>query len=170
MKLMDRLRDNVTELAFINFDSGEVDEPEQNYSIPFPAVLISVETVNWTDQANGIQRGDTIILARCCFDVIEDMNNTTPEQIATAAKTKLLLINKIHSFLQGYGGETFTKLSRVQSETEKRADGLFVYNMRYRVNYVDTSAQQDWTLVKIEGFDVQKKPFPIPDPVPPVVP
>ncbi len=154
--LLARLDANVPELAWIDYDQGQIDFPGTSYPIDFPAVLIDFEEIPWEDVGQMVQGGVLTIAFRIAFEIWEDSNNHTPEDSRNAGLLKLQLINKIHQYLQGHSAGHYNALSRTRQFTEKRDDGLKVITMQYQTYIRDQHAMTTYTEQLVENLDVNK--------------
>ena len=155
--VLTQLSSNVPELVWIDEETGQLEFEEENYPVTFPACLIDIQQIDWETRGKQNQEGDAIIVFRIAFDIYEDTHKDSPDM--DIALNRLKLLNKIHSFLQGFGGNilpdpnnagkyldiNFKRLDRRRTITEKRHDGLRVYSVEYKTNFLDTYAQPVFT-------------------------
>lgn len=145
-----RLKTEVTSLKWIDLDTGQLDNPENNYPFPFPCVFIDFERVDWQDAGERMQDGlvmMTVRIASRIFDQTHSKTQDTLHDTFTKAMTALQILTTVHAKLQGYSdGTYFNRLSRVSTETEKRNDGLKVFQMRYTFSARDKSAMKTYEL------------------------
>jgi hypothetical protein len=150
--LLTRLKDNIPELIWIDEETGQLETPEESYPVQFPCALINIREIDWDSLGKNTQTGDVIIEFRIGFYILEDTHKDAPDM--DTALTRLKLLNKIHKYLHCFGGfilpvpghantfydSHFKKLIRIRTTSEKRQDGLRVYNMEYKSNMKDINA------------------------------
>ncbi len=138
-KILDRLSE-IPDLAWIDIDSGQLDWPGENYPLLFPCALIDFPSVEWQDAGNRLQHGNVSVQVKIALNVYQDANNKTPEYIRNRALEYLKLINTVFAKLQGFDGDHFNRLTRIQTTTEKREDGLKVFTLLFLTNIRDANA------------------------------
>lgn len=145
----------IPELQWVDYDTGQIDAFADNYPVPFPAVLVDFENVDWQDVGNKLQGGEVTINIRYAFSAIEDWNNHTPEASRANGLARLRLKNTINAKLHGWGGGHYNRLTRFNERTERRDDGLKVINMKYRTYITDGSATSE-TTHQIDNLKITK--------------
>jgi len=146
--ISERLKANVPELNWIDWDWGQLEVLEQEYPIQFPCALIDIQSIDWSNAGNNLLTGNTNINIRVAFDIYEDthvaVGVTAPQREYAFERMKLL--NKITSWLQGFGGNIlsngsggyrdnhFNRLNAGRYGSEKREDGLKVITMQFACN------------------------------------
>lgn len=145
--LVDRLNEIIGgELAWLDWDWGQLELPTENYPLQFDAVLISFPDVQWQDGGKKVQYGDQIIQVRTAIDVYSDLH--TADEVKAPDRNyaieKMKLASRVFAVLQGFSGEFFTPLKRISGGEEKRDDGLKVFVDLYITNITDTSAAKKW--------------------------
>src|SRR5574343_327350 len=112
--LEEHLKANIPELNWIDWDWGQLETLEEEYPIQFPCALIDIQNISWVNTSNNLMVGDVTINIRIAFDVYEDthvaVGITAPDR--AYALTRLKLLNKIHKYLQGYGGNILSQIGR----------------------------------------------------------
>ena len=144
--IVTRLQNEVPELLWIDMECGQLEFPEENYPVQFPALLIDISETQWSSVGNGVQVGDVTVQIRVAFDIYEDTHADAPD-IETALQ-RLQLMNKIHSKLHNFEGKIlpdgsdthFNKMERIRTSSERRDDGLKVFTMLYTLNMRDQHA------------------------------
>jgi len=147
------LTTNVPELKWIDLDQGQLEIPEEQYPVQFPACLIEFPNVpSWQSLSHGLQIGDATITFRIAFDIYNDTHKDAPD--IDAALSKLQLINKIHKHLHYFEGDHFNKLERIASFQEKRQDALTVIIMQYNTNIRDAHAVPQYENTTIDDLQL----------------
>lgn len=146
--IRDQVKQELTGVKWIDLDSGQLDNPEQNYPFPFPAVFIDFPNIDWQDAGERMQDGDVQVNCRIAFRIYNQTHGNTQDNAYdtfTKAMDALAMVTTIHSKLQGFSdGLTFNRLSRISTTTEKREDGLKVFNMVYTCSARDKSAMKKY--------------------------
>jgi hypothetical protein len=133
--IMELLKEEVTELKWITLDEGQLEMGENDYPLLFPAVLLDFRCDEWTDTSRRLYVGDVIVDVRIVFDIVEDMNNYTPDDVIERAIEHLELQEKIQAALDGHAGDHYNSLSLIAGPLpEKRSDGLRVLLWQYVTN------------------------------------
>lgn len=149
--ILEKIKDDVTAVKWIDLDSGQLDNPERNYPFAFPAVFIDFPEITWSDLGERRQDGDVQINVRVAMRIINQTHGNTQDtayDTFTQAMNALKLLNTIHSKLHGFSdGTNFGRLIRLATSTERRDDGLKVFNMIYSCRVMDLSAQKTYTTV-----------------------
>lgn len=153
LSLLRRLEAEVSELKWIDEESGQLELPEESYPVQFPCILIDIQNIKWETQGKRQQYGDCLLRFRIAFDIYEDTHKNAPD--LQTALNRLKLVNKIHTALEHFGGfiladpdnvgqyfdKHFKRLVRVNTATEQRQDALKVYAMDYMTSIFDVYAQ-----------------------------
>lgn len=150
-EICDQLKAQVTALKWIDLEAGQLDEPTKNFVPAYPAAFIDFENIDWDDAGEKMQDGLFSIAVRVAFRIYEQTHGNDPGNPSFDARanamTKLQLINTIHAALQGFSdGATFNAMSRYNTTTERRDDGLKVITMKYRCEGRDKSAMKTYTM------------------------
>jgi hypothetical protein len=142
--IQDQLAQEVPELLFIDLDTQQVERQDNSYELQFPCVLI-----NFNAQWSGadVQRGEVSIDFRVYFQITADTHHESPNK--SDAFTELELMNKIHSKLQGFKGDSFTKLIRLSTDREPRGDMYTCFIANYKTTYTDISAKKQYNYIQV---------------------
>jgi len=166
--ICNRLADQVPELRWIDWEQGQLELPAENLPLQWPAVLVDIQDIQWSNVGNNMQTGDVQIQLRIIFDIFEDLYTVDGEPNPTRdiACDRLKLVNNVYAALQGFSGmiiavpdsdpvtyqdNHFNKLNRIRSFTEKRNDGFKVIVMNFTTNMRDQNAMpvEAETLIQI---------------------
>lgn len=134
--LCDRLETEVPELAWIDWDSGELDLAGERPQVAFPACLIDVEYPRCDDQHSREQLVTANLILRVAFQPQGATNNHSP--VRAQALNAFDVLAKLHTALQGWhNAGQFSPLSRAAARRERRRDGLKVYQLRYQTTFIE---------------------------------
>jgi hypothetical protein len=150
LALSNRLKE-MNELAWIDWDWGQLEVAGQVEPVQFDAALISFPDVEWFQETRGAQNGNVVVQVRIGIDVYEDLKiadgATAPNVARNYAIQKLDLPKRVFKNLHGYSTEWFTPLQRIRSGEERRDDGLKVFVETYLTNVVDNAAAREYEQV-----------------------
>jgi len=127
--IQDKLIADVTELQFIDFDLGQL-EQEPLPPVDYPACLISFGESPFVDLSQLSQQSTMIINIRLAFRVFERTHNIAQSQYRDIGLAHLDIIEKVKWALHGMSGTDFDSLSHRGFATEPRAD-LRVYSLTF---------------------------------------
>lgn len=136
--LCDLLENQVPELRWIDADEGQLNASNQRPPVAFPCVLIDMtypqtEAMNATAEKIRVQ-----FSLRIAFEGYGQTSSVAPEEVRERALERLDILEKIHRTLQWWSYERqINPLRRQRVITERRQDGLKVYNMIYESAFVD---------------------------------
>lgn len=164
--ICNRLANQVPELRWIDWEQGQLEIPAEKLPLFFPAVLIDIQDIQWSNVGDQMQVGDVTIQVRLCFDIYEDLYTVDGEPNPTreTALERLKLVNKVYKALQGFEGgiiqdltehgpmhtipppppvfldNHFNKLNRIRTNSERRDDGYKVITTTFACNMRDQNA------------------------------
>lgn len=142
--IQQRLMAQVPELKMIDLDSGQIDDPENNYPLLSPSVFMRITVPQWESIGEGLQEGKAEINLRVVTQVWESTGSIAPENVRQKGLQHLGLPNKIQAALQGFIGENFNALERISTVQDDRMDGLLVFNITYNTLLRDTSGMKQY--------------------------
>jgi hypothetical protein len=126
-----RLKDQVTDLRWIDLDTGQLEHYEGRPAVAFPCALLDIEYPQCEDLDTTSQHVNVSITIRLAFEPMGETNSAAPSPTRTRALSILDTVEALHDALQGWGTTEFSELSRASVRTEKRDDPLKVYNLIY---------------------------------------
>lgn len=164
-QIANRLRVKFPELRTIDYDKGQLADPEKAYPLDFPAVLISLEDIAWKDEGKQIQRGTSTIAITVALLPTEVFRQDSPTLNNFVANANI--INEVFTVLKSYrGGETiviqeafsdpdtndvtpevtiigasFSPLTRTRTQRMKRYDTIQAFTHLFTTSFTDNSAQ-----------------------------
>ena len=155
-----KIKADLPGVKWVDLDSGQLDNPEQNYVFPFPAIFIDFPNIDWQDAGERMQDGDVQVTLRVAFRIFDETHgNTTDTQYDTFthAMDALKLMTSIHAKLQGFSdGESFNRLSRITTNTQRREDGLKVFEMIYVCQARDKSAMKEYNVIQAPTVTIRE--------------
>jgi hypothetical protein len=157
-KVQDRLKAKVSELRFIDFDLGQLENYADGYKPPvaWPCALIDCDGFTYSDTSANLQEGEGFLQIRLGIQQWSATNNLVGETIREAGLQFWNLEQKVHEALHGWKAEGFTNLLRRTAQLEKRNDNIRVLVIRYHVSISDQTTRKATTiratpLPRIEG-------------------
>lgn len=136
--LCDLLENQVPELRWIDADEGQLNASNQRPPVAFPCVLIDMtypqtEAMNATAEKIRVQ-----FSLRVAFEGYGQTSSAAPKSVRERALERLDILEKIHRTLQWWNCDRqINPLRRQRVTTERRQDGLKVYNMTYESAFID---------------------------------
>lgn len=144
--IADKLNADLTELAWIDWDWGQLEVPTENYPVQFDAVLISFPDIQWQQGSGNVEYGNTVVQVRIAVDVYDSLHTADGEPSPAVgrnyAKEKMKLEDRVYKCLKNFQGSFFSGLQRVSSGEERRDDGIKVFVQTYMTNMVDGDARK----------------------------
>lgn len=140
-KTLERLQQQVPELAWIDLELGQMDNlsGEKPPPVNFPCALIEIaypqtEDVNRCDQLCTVR-----MEIRVAFDGWTDQtDSTTPTDRLEQSLAKLDTVGRVYRAIQGWADDNFNPWSRTAQTPEKRYDGYKVFRIEF-----STTLQED---------------------------
>lgn len=158
-QIANRLRSKVAALRTIDYDQGQLANPEHAAPMDFPACLISVEKAKWSGIRQNKQRGALILAVTVAIrPTIMHTGQTSPELYLYPAMMQP--VTDVFTALSGYkGGEKitginneeevveiegtpFTGLTRTDTQRMKRYDEIQAYTHLFSFELTDSSAEK----------------------------
>lgn len=131
LKIQEQLT-SVPGLKYIDKDWGQLSyEP---LPVKYPAALIDVDSVDYTQLAKGWQKATANILITVVNVNLVRSSAMAPNKNDSYAT--LELIEDIHQALQLFGGTTFQPLERIKLRKVFSDKGAEIYTMVYRTAFV----------------------------------
>lgn len=131
--LINYLGENMPELSLIDEDYGQLEminrEDRSTYPVTYPAVLIEVPNVTWSNIAGLSQKGDAEIRVRLIIDCYDDTHygSTTTDLI----EGRSALREKLYRLLQGHRIDGLDQMIRQSSRFYTWDHGIKVYEDSY---------------------------------------
>lgn len=148
----------INTINYIDKDWGQLQYEQP--PVQWPAVLLDVEQVNYTQMGRGAQRADADITV-----TVANINLQRSSAAVAAAKranayATIDLLDEIHQHLQLFSANgMFTPLMRVQLRKTFINDNYEVYTMTYRTAFTVILEETGKTMVqispKVEKFTAQ---------------
>ena len=141
--VMERLKEKVKELKWIDLDEGQLEYYDERPSVGFPCVLVDIAPGKCEDIYSGVQLCEASVIVRIAQNIpVRRTNSVASGSVRGTALERYDLIDKVYKVLQGFGTEEFNPLSRTKQYKETRGDGLFVYRIEFGTEFKDLTAEE----------------------------
>lgn len=131
----------VTQLAWIDMDLGQLDTTGERPAVAFPACLVDL-SYPVCDNVSQYQQVVTCnVQIRLAFSGLSAprLEGATANHVAiTNGVTPT--IEAVHDALQGWETDTLSPLQRLTVTPEKRRDGIKVYRIIYQTTFMETAS------------------------------
>ena len=137
--LCDLLEEQVPELRWVDFDEGQLNVANGiTPAVAFPCALVDM-TYPQTEALNSESEKVRVQFSlRIAFKGCGQTSSAAPEPVRERALERLDILEKIHHTLQWWSCDyQINPMRRQRVTTERRQDGLKVYNMVYESAFVD---------------------------------
>lgn len=151
--LVQRFKDEIPELRFIDQDLGQLENYDIRPAVAFPCLLIDLDEFKFSDVAGtNNQIGEGIIQFRLGLVQYSNSNNIAPVNVRANALKYYELEGKVYRTVHGWAPEGFSRLLRRAEATEKRDDDIRVRVSKYFSSYTDTTASPTMTTLPRPGL------------------
>lgn len=144
--VMTRLKEQVPALRWIDLNIGQM--ATENPPVDYPCALIDIPTGDYSDASQGMQLGKLTLEVELYFIIRTPASMAAPEKLRNQALEHFDIAAEVYRALQGFGGETFTGLTRIRSTRDKE-----YYPRCFRLTFVcgtkDISAMTNRDRVKL---------------------
>ncbi len=137
-QIADHLRDKLPALRTIDADKGQLADPEKAYPLLFPAVLIDLDNIDWSNQGNHVQNGKCNIAITVAVLPVNQSHQDSPTIDDFVGQMEI--INQVYSELAGFIG-----LSRLKTYRQKRYDTIQAFTHLFTTTLTDRSASKGYT-------------------------
>lgn len=137
-----RIQSNVTAIAFIDQDLGQLKNARPPVS--WPCVLIDFEDFSFKNLAENVQTAEGTVVLRLGFAPYSNTSQVAPSTYATQALGYYDIEWALHQAMQGWNpGDAFGSLDRISVTTQKRTDNYRVREIRYSIAFEDYSTKPE---------------------------
>lgn len=149
--VQEKLDTDIKDIRWIDWDFGQLAEPKPPVS--WPCCLIDFPAVQYSNEGNNIQLGDTTITLRLGFKVYERAHNKTTHIYKDQALEHLNILKAVHKALQGFEEAHFSGLSRISFSRTKNIKHR-EYVITYRTTIFDETAKRTVKKVPRPDFEI----------------
>lgn len=139
--VLDRLEKAVPALRWIDADEGQLNFTDSRPAVAFPACLVDILLPGCENMAGNVpvvQKVELQINLKIAFNDCASFSTKSPVKVREKAAERYDILEDIHKALQGWRmGNALKGFSRKSVHTEKRPDGLKVFNCVYTATLID---------------------------------
>lgn len=144
--VMKRLNEQVPELGWVDINIGQM--ATENPSVNYPCALLDISEGVFSDASCGIQMGELTLDVELYFAMPASGSETTAEELREQASGYFGLAEKVYLALQGFSGETFSRLARARMNADKEHHPR-CFRLQFTCTTRDESAKTVWTKVNL---------------------
>lgn len=135
--VIDRLKNEVPELRYIDMDYGQLEQT--NPTVSYPCALVTLNYPDCRSLTDTIQDCRAEIVLRLAFDPLNAGTTTAqaPDEVRKKSLTPYDTITNVYKAIQGWND-----IQRKQQGKENRSD-LFIYKQVYRFDFEDHTASKE---------------------------
>lgn len=150
--IQDRLVQKVSTLKYVDQDWGQMDFGSE-HPVKYPCALIDVQSADYTNDGNFIQRGVVTVVIR----LFSNSSQKAPDNQKENTQKFWQLIEDVNKAVHGqkFLQEGYGMPMRTQMRRTKREDGCYLAELYYTIGFTDTTCVPD--------------PVPVNTPVRPVI-
>lgn len=138
--------ERLTSVKHVRLYNNQFQNMDKENTFAFPCVFIQFLDLNWSTETEGIQKGLATIRLHVGFETLarEDLGKFD------------VIDDEIHKYVEGFTGEDFTRLSRVNEEQDIDHDNVYVWLMDYSTEIIDCSGARRGKMTKttVTGLNV----------------
>lgn len=138
--IQDRLVQNVPALKYVDQDWGQMDFGSE-HPVKYPCALIDVQSADYTNDGNFIQRGVVTVVIR----LFSNSSQKAPDNQKENAIRIWQLIEDVNKAVHGqkFLQEGYGMPMRTQMRRTKREDGCYLAELYYTIGFTDTTCVPD---------------------------
>ena len=133
--VMQRLKEQVSELRYISEDWGQLDYYETMPPVKFPCALVSIDRVNYSVVAKDRRKAVVSVVVRIADAPSVTGNVAAPESYRNRAFAIFDLLEEVDEALNGLSGDTFNQFSLESIYRDNRQDFIREYNMTFETGF-----------------------------------
>ena len=143
--IIEHLDKEMPELSVVDEDYGQLEAlfgaEKDTYPLTFPAVLVSVNSVDWSDTSEGHQIGPASIRVRLLFDCYDDMRSGS--HTVHLARERTELCHRLWVALQNFRPNDNGWMTRISSRMIVADHGIKIYEDNYTVTTSERLPEKD---------------------------
>ena len=126
------------EIKWVDVDSGQLENPQQDYPMPLPAVLIDIGPIEYTDISDSVKEAEATEISLSLIHPLPGNHFSTGHQ-RSAASDWLKLNSRLASLIDGLESSAFAPLSLLKEAplvNENRQHAYeFIFQTRASINW-----------------------------------
>jgi hypothetical protein len=163
--VMERLKEKVPALRFIDQDVGQLDFYNDRPPVAFPCVLIDINSGSFSNMGQGAQIYEGSLILRLAVPMWSSGSNLTPLDARKLAVQLYEIEQQIHEALHTWSTTEWGIMTRLSATTERRDDPIRVRQLVYGLEFEDNSLRPDLVSVdpELEVIINDQDPQPLPE-------
>ena len=139
--VMQRLTEQVPDLAYISEDWGQMDFYNNAPPVKFPCALISVNRISFESDTWELRRARLTFLIRIADCPALTGNMAAPQEHRQRAFAIFDLMEQVGNCLYGFGTEAFNDIEQQEITRYNREDAIREYAMTFTTEYAVESEE-----------------------------
>ena len=119
-EIVTKFETDFPEIKLVDWDKGQMNF--ERPPIVFPAALIKIQVVESDNLNDTKQLVNAHVIIKLCYDFTGQTHNATPKAVRAESMKYLETSNKVFTKFQGWRGEEFNPLARINCFDEDRPD------------------------------------------------
>lgn len=142
IKVMDRLKQEVKELRWIDIEAGQLNALERP-PIAYPACLVDMAYIQCEALSGARQRVTVELRLSLVFQQQGATSSAAPSMVREKALSHYDIAEHLHEALQWWTAEgLWMPIKRISIRPNSRRDGLKIFDAIYHLTYIDAVATQ----------------------------
>ena len=140
--VLEQISSKVPELKYLSEDEGQFDYYHENPPVKFPACLVEMQQVQWSDLGKRIQDGKIFVSIMVADLRLSNSNLKAPTSQKVKAASIWIILENIHKALHCWAPDNqyYGLLTRISTRKIKRDDGIRQFEVVYCAQCVDETA------------------------------
>ena len=139
LSIMQHLALDMTDVALIDEDYGQLETDEDTYPVTFPCLLVGNMAVDWTDTTARCQKGNALFTVRLACDCYHDTYIGSSQEDMMAERQAMA--QRVYKSLQGFQPTDDTgRIYRRKTVQFAIRGGIKVYETTFALSLHDESA------------------------------
>lgn len=140
--LQEKIQADMPDIKWIDQDMQQLEIYETRPPVLFPCLLIDFDKTTYDQEGNRTQWGNSMICMRLGFSPFSASNSAAPFSVKTLALQYYEMENRLFRLLDAWApvNDICQPIVRIQTETEKRNDGIRVRKIYYTTTFEDDGA------------------------------
>ena len=155
LELIDVINDKMPEIKWIDMWHEQVSYLTSELPFPTPAIFLSFNVLDITDESQLVQDCDIQIDFRLFYETFSDTYGGSYNQ--DSALSFLEGVTKIHTTFHGTDGESYGTLKRVAVKEEESGGAGNLYRVSFSTMIKDSSAQKEYNNTLVNDISISNE-------------
>lgn len=155
--LQERIKEKVSEIRYIDLDTGQLNE--ERPSVSFPAVLISIDSFSFENLVENKQVGEGTVSFKIVTDTYSNTNSLTPEEWKAKAldvfNLEWAIYKALHNWKPSAEDWQYGYLNRDSTHNHVVQQGLIIRESVFSLNYEDDKAVPEYTTTRLNPLEIE---------------